>query len=79
MNKLLKLRLEKGLSMQQAAIAADVGTATLMRLERDGKAYKNTLYKLANYYGVDYQELEREFGFEPKKLSDLAVLNQEVA
>ena len=78
MNKIRELRVKAGLSLRELAEKADVGAATLARLEAGGKAYAQTLYRLAKYFGVDYSELA-EFEFVSPKSGHPTRLNKRVA
>jgi transcriptional regulator with XRE-family HTH domain len=57
MNKIKKLRIDKGLTLNDLANLAGIGIASLARLEAGGKAYASTLGKIAKALGVDVAEL----------------------
>jgi transcriptional regulator with XRE-family HTH domain len=57
MNKIKKLRSEKGLTLKELSEKADIGIASIARLEAGGKAYSSTLGKIARALEVDLAEL----------------------
>jgi transcriptional regulator with XRE-family HTH domain len=50
MNKIKKLRVDKGLTLNELATQAGIGIASLARLEAGGKAYASTLGKIARCF-----------------------------
>jgi len=57
MNKIKKLRSERGMTLDQFAAKTGVGIATIARLENGGKAYASTLGKIAGALEIDLTEL----------------------
>lgn len=67
MNKFKELRTKQGLSLAGLAKETGIGISTLLRLEQGGQAYTQTLYKLANFYEVEYSELSGAEFVSPKR------------
>lgn len=63
MERLKELRKLRALSQQELAVAADIGRATLSRIERgETGAHGRTLRRLATALGVGVEELVRTEG-----------------
>jgi transcriptional regulator with XRE-family HTH domain len=67
MNKIKKLRVDKGLTLNELATQAGIGIASLARLEAGGKAYASTLGKIARALEVDVTELMEFEAISPKR------------
>lgn len=51
------LRLQKGYSQEELANLTELSTRTIQRIEKENKASKDSLNKIANVFGYTYEEL----------------------
>ena len=57
MNKIERLRKEKGMSRYRLAKLSGLDYVTIMKIERDGEARLSSLRKIAKALGVTIQEV----------------------